>query len=485
VSAGVVCLFAALADEESVFTRWFTGFGFVASSLVAAHMFAAVDSTPMLARGATRDQVIAEFGVPTGLSKAGNIEILHYGSRQVRLENGRVERITSRIGPRPSAPPPSPALAAVVVAEPTPGAPKASGNPFTDVWLTSFEEATRDATRRNTLILALFTNSDASPTTRQFQKEIAHHPEFVNAFRAQYVLLHADYPVRTELSPDLRAQNEALRNRLGVGGLPALLLLSAAGERLAAVEISDALPGTALRSRLIAAVAAAYELPAPATPEPPPPAPVKEATPAPVAVPVVVAPPEITSGLSMARWLILAAIAVGTLLAGVMLFILWIVIRRINKPEALKRPLNMASRISQAASGLPSFAELRMWPKENLCHVMIRLAETEGYVAEEQPVGSDKDLVLKRPGNPMPEILVCCVTGNAGVIPTRRIREMVGMLAAEDVSMGWFIAPMGFSADAQAYAEQNNVRLIDASVLLNRLSDLPSFALPKVLATAR
>jgi hypothetical protein len=187
----------------------------------------------------------------------------------------------------------------------------------------------------------------------------------------------------------------------------------------------------------------------------------------------------------MARWLILAAIAVGTLLAGVMLFVLWIVIRRINKPEALVRPTNMASRISHAASGLPTFAELRTWPKENLCHVMIRLAETEGYVAEEQPVGSDKDLVLKRPGNPTPEILVCCVSGNAGVIPTRRIREMVGMLAAEDVPTGWFIAPMGFSVDAQAYAEQNNVRLIDASVLLNRLGDLPSFALPNVLATAK
>ena len=56
------------------------------------------------------------------------------------------------------------------------------------------------------------------------------------------------------------------------------------------------------------------------------------------------------------------------------------------------------------------------------------------------------------------------------------------MLAADDVPAGWFVAPMGFSVDARAYAEQNNIRLIDSSVLLEKLGDLPSFALPRVLA---
>jgi hypothetical protein len=464
--------------------RWFSGFGFAASVFGAAHVLAAADSTAVLGRGATRDQVISEYGVPSGKSKAGNIEVLFYPTRQVRLEDGRVERITSRIGaPQPT--PATPAPASVAVPSPAAGtSQKQPSSPFSEVWITSFEDATRDAARRDSVILALFTSSDASPSERQFQKEIALHPQFVNAFRAQYVLLHADFPVRTELASDLRAQNEALRERYGIMSSPALLLLSSAGEKLATVEISNALPGAALRARLIAAVAAAYELPAAAAPEPPPtlPAPPREPS---TAVPIVVAPAEVTSGLSMARWVILASLAVGTLLAGVMLFALWVVIRRMSKPEALLRHTNIASRISQAASGLPTFTELRTWPKEDLCHVIIRLAETEGYVAEEQPVGSEKDLVLKRPGNPTPEILVCCVNGNAGVIPTRRIREMVGMLAAEDVATGWFIAPMGFSLDAQAYAEQNNIRLIDASVLLNRLSDLPSFALPRVLANAK
>jgi hypothetical protein len=144
----------------------------------------------------------------------------------------------------------------------------------------------------------------------------------------------------------------------------------------------------------------------------------------------------------------------------------------------------MATRISHAASGLPSHGEIVAWSKETLCHVTTRLAETEGYVAEEQRSDSDKDLLLKRPGNPAPKIVVCCVTGSAGVIPTRRIREIVGMMAADDVPSGWYVAPMGFSLDARAYAEQHHVRLIDGTSLLEQLSDLPSFALPKVLASA-
>ena len=77
-----------------------------------------------------------------------------------------------------------------------------------------------------------------------------------------------------------------------------------------------------------------------------------------------------------------------------------------------------------------------------------------------------------------------CVTGSAGVVPTRKIRDMVSALAADEVPAGWYVSPMGFSLDARAYAEQHNVRLIDGPRLLEQLSDLPTFALPKVLALA-
>ena len=461
-------------------TRWFSA-ALLAAGLVSASVAHAAE-TKAVTRGATRDEVIAAFGRPSGQTKAANIEILQFSDRQVRLENGRVARITLRTTPKATkaAPtgPDAPTAGGAVAPQPAP-----SDSPFAAAWLSNFETALQDAARRDAVILALFTSSDASPSARQFQKEIVLHPEFVNAFRARYVLLNVDYPARGDMTSEAREQDDRLRERYDVGSLPALRLISSAGEKLAAVAISDAVPGSAFRSQLITATTAAYELPALKPPEPPA---AEVATPEPV-VPtqIHVAPSEVTKGLFTARWLILAALAVGTLLAGIMLFVLWMFIRKINKPVALHRRSNMASRISNAASGLPSFAEIAAWPKEMLCHVTICLAETEGYVAEEQPVGSDKDLVLKRPGSHQPEIIVCCVTGDAGVMPTRRVRELVTMLATDDVPAGWYVAPAGFSLDARAFAEQHNVKLIDASVLYERLSDLPTFALPKVLATAR
>ena len=144
----------------------------------------------------------------------------------------------------------------------------------------------------------------------------------------------------------------------------------------------------------------------------------------------------------------------------------------------------MASRIDHAASGLPSHAEILSWPKETLCNVVGRLAELEGFEAEVAMSG-DKDIILRRPAVPTPEAIVCCVTGNAVIFSTGRVLELVGTMAADDMAAGWFVSPTGFSLEARTYAEEQKVRLIDGARLLTLLSDLPSFALPKVLAAAR
>ena len=443
------------------------------------------ESPPEIGYGATRQEVIDVLGPPIGRSRLGAVEILHYRQGQVRLENGRVERVSLKA----TAPRPAPATSAPSAKGAITPAGKETRNPegrnaFTEVWMTNFEDALRDAARRDSVVVALFTSSDATPASRQFQREVAWHPEFVNAFRGQYVLLHVDYPVRTELAEELRAQNEALRNSYGVEHFPAMLVLSPTGERLGAVEISDAAPSSAYRGRLISAVMAAYNLPtapvATAAPREVPIEPVAPAAPAQVHV----APAEITNGLESARWLILAALGAGTLIAGIMLFALWLVIRKMNKPVALNRRSSMASRIDHAASGLPTHAEILTWSRDAVCRVTARLAETDGFEVEVQPRGSDRDLVLKRPGNVTPDAIACCVTGSNGVTSARRLKDLAEILAEENIPEGWFISPMGFSLDARAFADQNNIRLIDSGTLLVQLGDLPTFALPTVLAHA-
>lgn len=460
--------------------RWFIGIRLMAA-LGSATQLIASDSRPAIAPGATRAELIGAYGAPIGRSAYANVEVLYFKEGQAKLTNGRVERSSLKPVTRP--PVVAQETATAYVAPPGTAPANEVISPLAGVWITDVETALRDAARRNSAILTLFTASDATPTSRQFQKEIVLHPEFVNAFRARYVLLQVDFPVQAErMIGDDHDQNETWRDRHGVRTMPALLILSATGEKLAEVEISNAVPGSAFRGRLIAAIHSAYELPQPVERKPVA-KPVIE-PPAPTSTPVIVAPMEVTSALETARYLITGAMVIGTLIGGVMLFALWLILRKINKPVALTRNSSMAARIDQAASGLPTFDEIRVWPKETLCNVITRLAETEGYLAEPQPFGSDKDLVLKRPGNPVPQIIVRCVTGHAGVIPARRLREMAGMLAAEDVPAGWFISPLGFSAEARAFAEQNDIRLIDGAGMLNRLSDLPSFALPKILAAA-
>jgi hypothetical protein len=472
--------------------RRFNGIPLVVA-LFSATFVAAADSTPRIGQGSTRQQVIEALGPPVGRANLGTVEILNYPNGQVRLVNGRVERTQLRptvASPAPTAPapatlPPKPVPAAV---EPSAAVAKDARNPIADAWFTQIDDALRDATRRDSPILALFTRSDASPASRQFQKEIVHHPEFVNAFRANYVLLNLDSPNRGE-NVESNAQLQQWREKLSVKTTPALVLVSPAGERIAAVEISDTVVGTASRGRLITAIIGAYSLPTPVAAKKMDaiPAPV---APAPVAVPLAqsshmhVAPVEISAGLTSARWFVIGALCVGTLISAAMLFVLWMVLRKANRPAVFAQRSSMASRIDHAASGLPSHAEILSWPKETLCNVVGRLAELEGFEAEIAMKG-DKDIILRRPAVSTPEAIVCCVTGNAGIISTRRVRELVGTMAADDMAAGWFVAPTGFSLEARTYAEEQKVRLIDGARLLTLLSDLPSFALPKVLVAAR
>lgn len=466
----------------------------IAAALLSAAALPAAETKPLIAQGATKQEVIEALGQPIGHANFGRVEILHYRNGQVRLENGRVERhslrpVAGSSATTAQAPATAsvPAMAPAAPAAASAAASKEARGPLAEAWLTNFDDAVRDATRRNAPILALFTSSEATPASRQFQKEIVHHPEFVNAFRGQYVLLNIDSPAPNE-STEAGSQAATLRSTLGVRSFPTLVILSDTGEKKAAVDVSDSVPGNAYRSRLISAVQATYQVPAAV---PPPAAPAPQPVVAEPAVPlsasphIHTAPPEVRAGLTSARWFVIGALCVGTLLSAAMLFVLWLVLRKLNKPVTGNRRSSMASRIDHAASGLPSHAEILGWPKDVLCGVIARLAELENFEADVQPKGSDKDLVLRRPGVSSPEAIVVCVTGNAGVIPTRRLREMVGMMTADDVASGWFVSPMGFSLDARAYAEEQSIRLIDGARLLTQLSDLPTFALPKVLASIR
>lgn len=417
----------------------------------------ATDAKPVLGPGATKEQVLSAYGWPTGHSKLGAREILNYPQGKVTLENGRVQRVDFKTNipwgpPRPRPGPPSPTSAGKVTAS-------------VGGWIVGFDQAAHESARRNVPILALFTGSDWSPGSKLFQDEVAWHPEFLSTFGDAYVFLQVDFPNRIPVALTVREQNVRLRERYGVTVYPTLLLIAATGEKMAVIDLTKPRSGENYRAHIIAAVREAHDLLGQK------PLAASSAEPSLASRPVTpVAPTVVTSGLLAAGWHILTAAGTGILIGAGLLWLLW---RNWSTPSPPARPASIADRISEAASGLPTYAEIITWPKDRVIAIATGLAEAGGYVTEIPPDSDDKDIVFKLPGDARTHGVICCAGGNEGVITVKRVRELFGTVTVDGLQHGWFVAPMGFAADARAYADHHKVRLIDGHSLLASLRDLP------------
>jgi hypothetical protein len=407
---------------------------------------------------------VSALGAPTLQSRLGPREILKYPQGQVTLENGRVVRVEMKSGPAAKV-----AVSAEKSAALPPAAPVAGG------WLGDFEQASREAARRTVPMLVWFSGSDWSVNSRQFREEVALQGDFVAAFAARYILLRVDLPDHNGTPRD---SHSGLRERLGVTVYPTLLILSPVGENLAKIDLSRPSPGETYSARVIAAVREMHDLlgfaPLPAG------AGMNAAPSGSSHRPVrAVTPGQVASSLLSAGWGIVSAVGTGLV---VMITLLWLLWRRGDRTVAPHRPVGMAERIAEAASGIPNLDEIMTWPKERVVVMAAGLAEAEGYVTElNKEAGSGgSDIRLRKFGEPGVQGVVCCAGGKAGVVTARRIRELFGLMTAEGAPLGWFVAPMGFSAEARVFANEHRIRLSDGHRLLAQLHELPPVALPKV-----
>lgn len=461
--------------ERRVPERVFFILRLVAVLLCAAFMGAtrgaAADARPIVGPGATKDAVIDAYGWPTGQSQLGTREILSYPQGQVFLENGKVERVDFSTNVPWPAPRPRPGA-------PSPTSVKKVEAP-TDFWVTDFVAAQTEATRRRARILALFIGSDWSPPSKQFQDEVAFHPDFVNAFAGDFVFLRLDYPTRAPQPAELREQNTRLRTTYGVTTYPALLVLSPAGTLVGTVDLTKPQAGDSYRARTIAAVREVRDLLI-AQPPPPDPTPAGGAAPANVADKPAVPDGRVGSLVTSAFSLVMLAFAGGFLLIAAGWWFLW----RKPRTSVDERMLSATERISDAASGLPSALEIAEWTKEQLRAVVEGLAIREGYEVSARAGGGDGDLALTRPGESQPHVIVNCHPASAGEVSVKRVRELFGAITVEGVKSGWFVAPRGFSAEARAYADEHQILLIDAAHLLAQMRAVPAFQLRAILARA-
>jgi thioredoxin-related protein len=118
-------------------------------------------------------------------------------------------------------------------------------------WLTNFEEAKAAAKKDGKVILADFTGSDWCGWCVKLKEEVFDTPEFKEWAAKKVVLLELDFPKKTPLPDELKAQNDKLKQQYGVKGFPTILFLDANGVQVGQHGYQPVVPrrGSRLRSR--------------------------------------------------------------------------------------------------------------------------------------------------------------------------------------------------------------------------------------------
>lgn len=101
-----------------------------------------------------------------------------------------------------------------------------------DGWLTNFEEAKAQAKAEGKNILVEFHGSDWCPPCIKLNEEILSHEAFKVLAGKALVLVDADFPRKSKLSPEQKEHNDKLASQFGVRYFPTILILTSKGEVL-------------------------------------------------------------------------------------------------------------------------------------------------------------------------------------------------------------------------------------------------------------
>ena len=102
-------------------------------------------------------------------------------------------------------------------------------------WLTSYEQAQKEAQANHKLLLMDFTGSDWCGWCIMLDKEIFSKPEFKEYASKNLVLLELDFPRAKKMPAEITAQNERLLMKYGVQGFPTVVVFNSEGKPLGAL----------------------------------------------------------------------------------------------------------------------------------------------------------------------------------------------------------------------------------------------------------
>ena len=102
-------------------------------------------------------------------------------------------------------------------------------------WLTSYDQAQKEAQSKKKLLLMDFTGSDWCGWCIMLDKEVFSKPEFKEYATKNLVLLELDFPRMKKMPPETAAQNERLALKFGITGFPTVVVFDSEGKPLGAL----------------------------------------------------------------------------------------------------------------------------------------------------------------------------------------------------------------------------------------------------------
>lgn len=167
---------------------------------------------------------------------------------------------------------------------------------------------------------------------------------------------------------------------------------------------------------------------------------------------------------------------------GVFAFAAIAVLRWIQKSAVM--PVAQVIPLRPQAWSLDVLARIEWRRYEDLCCAFYR---EMGVRAETTHLGADGGVdvhLFQDEAQPARATdIVQCKAWNKPV-GVREIREMRGVMAHEKVEGGYFMAPMGFTDEARAFARENRITLLDGPLFLAMIEQLPAATGQRLLAFA-
>lgn len=186
--------------------------------------------------------------------------------------------------------------------------------------------------------------------------------------------------------------------------------------------------------------------------------------------------PDAGGGMFSGRtWLIIAGVVVG----GVA-FIFWRSRRSavvFSGAAGEKSPAGASlAPAGEAAAGnsfTPEMLEDLEWRRFE--RLVVAYYSKTGVVAEPTSAGPDAPVQIRISwkGEPRPFAYVRCATNPSGVVDVKPLKELGAVLAADDIRRGYVVTPGRFSPAARGLAAEQQITLMPGDVLLEKLNALP------------